>query len=240
MAQYDFYSSKKTSSIWKMLAKKFYNHFEKDLRSVLERSEAPAVIEVGPGCGEIARICANNKWKYSGVESNARLHQALAANGFNVVLAEAPPLPANDASYSCAVALNVLEHAQSLGKASALLAEFYRVLRSHGALILIVPSYLDWGKSFYNLDYTHNFITTEIRLSQMLLDQGFGNIAISYHYACFFGWLGRLFRAISRAFFGFAGLILPPELSRSLRFQKMANTFAENIIIKAYKIPCKE
>lgn len=235
MAKYDFYSSKKTSSVWKILAKNFYKHFEGMLRNEVKKSEHPAIIEVGPGAGEIAHICENNQWKYKGVESNARLQEALVQQGFDVAHAQVPPLPENDNSFSCAVALNVLEHSQSLANATGMLAEFYRVLRSEGVLILIVPSYLDWGKSFYNLDYTHSFITTEVRLSQMLTDQGFRKISISYHYACFFGWMGLFLRIVSKVVFGFAGMFLPLTVRRSLKFQKMANTFAENIIVKAYK-----
>ena len=52
-------------------------------------------------------------------------------------------------------------------------AEARRMLRSKGVLFVVVPDYLKEREFFWDIDYTHNFITTERRVRQLLYDGGF-------------------------------------------------------------------
>ena len=52
-------------------------------------------------------------------------------------------------------------------------AEARRILRSKGVLFVVVPDYLKERQFFWDIDYTHNFITTERRVRQLLYDGGF-------------------------------------------------------------------
>jgi hypothetical protein len=40
-------------------------------------------------------------------------------------------------------------------------------------LFIVVPDYMKEGAFFWDIDYTHNFITTERRVRQLLYDGGF-------------------------------------------------------------------
>jgi SAM-dependent methyltransferase len=57
--------------------------------------------------------------------------------------------------------------------ARALVAEARRVLRPGGLLFIVVPDYLKERGFFWDIDYTHNFVTTERRVRQLLYDGGF-------------------------------------------------------------------
>jgi hypothetical protein len=57
--------------------------------------------------------------------------------------------------------------------ARAWVAEALRVLRPGGLLFVVVPDYLKERGFFWDIDYTHNFITTERRVRQLLYDGGF-------------------------------------------------------------------
>jgi hypothetical protein len=47
------------------------------------------------------------------------------------------------------------------------------VLRPNGVAFIVVPDYLKERTFFWDVDYTHNFITTERRVRQLLGDHGF-------------------------------------------------------------------
>jgi SAM-dependent methyltransferase len=57
--------------------------------------------------------------------------------------------------------------------AHAFASETYRVLRPNGVAFIVVPDYLKERTFFWDVDYTHNFITTERRVRQLLGDHGF-------------------------------------------------------------------
>ena len=57
--------------------------------------------------------------------------------------------------------------------ARAFVAEARRVLRPGGAFFVVVPDYLKERTFFWDVDYTHNFVTTERRVRQLLYDGGF-------------------------------------------------------------------
>ena len=48
-----------------------------------------------------------------------------------------------------------------------------RTLRPGGLFFVVVPDYLKEGTFFWDVDYTHNFVTTERRVRQLLYDGGF-------------------------------------------------------------------
>ena len=47
------------------------------------------------------------------------------------------------------------------------------MLRPGGVLFVVVPDYLKERGFFWDIDYTHNFVTTERRVRQLLYDGGF-------------------------------------------------------------------
>ncbi len=67
----------------------------------------------------------------------------------------------------------VLEHMNGIEQAREFTAEALRVLRPGGVLFVVVPDYLKERTFFWDVDYTHNFVTTERRVRQLFNDGGF-------------------------------------------------------------------
>src|ERR671919_219659 len=101
------------------------------------------------------------------------MRHALRGEGFDVAQAFTPPIPAADLSADVVYADQVLEHMSGIDAAREFVAEARRILRSKGVLFVVVPDYLKERQFFWDIDYTHNFITTERRVRQLLYDGGF-------------------------------------------------------------------
>ena len=56
-------------------------------------------------------------------------------------------------------------------------AEALRALRPGGVFFVVVPDYLKERTFFWDVDYTHNFVTTERRVRQLFNDGGFEVLA---------------------------------------------------------------
>lgn len=131
------------------------------------------MLEIGPGQGTLAALAVEAGWQYSAVEPSAILAEQLRARGLNVIEAFTPPIPAADASVDVIYADQVLEHMSGIDAARALTAEARRALAPGGVFFVVVPDYLKERGFFWDIDYTHNFPTTERRVRQLLYDGGF-------------------------------------------------------------------
>jgi SAM-dependent methyltransferase len=130
-------------------------------------------LEIGPGQGAIASLADEAGYRYRAVEPSPQLAAALRARGLTVDEAFTPPFPGRDASVDIVYGDQVLEHMSGIDAARAWVAEALRVLRPGGLLFVVVPDYLKERGFFWDIDYTHNFITTERRVRQLLYDGGF-------------------------------------------------------------------
>jgi SAM-dependent methyltransferase len=131
------------------------------------------MLEVGPGQGAIADLAREAGHRYRAVEPSPALCRHLRSRGIDVVEAFTPPIPAGDAAIDLLYADQVLEHMSGIDAARAWVAEALRVLRPGGRLFVVVPDYLKERGFFWDIDYTHNFVTTERRMRQLLYDGGF-------------------------------------------------------------------
>jgi SAM-dependent methyltransferase len=144
------------------------------LAQVMRFRQPPGkLLEIGPGQGGIARLARDAGWTYTAVEPSPILANQLRASGFDVIEAWTPPIPSADASHDVIYLDQVLEHMSGIDAARALVAEARRVLRPAGLLYIVVPDYLKERGFFWDIDYTHNFVTTERRVRQLLYDGGF-------------------------------------------------------------------
>ena len=66
-----------------------------------------------------------------------------------------------------------MEHMSGIDAARQFTAEAFRVLRPGGVFFVVVPDYLKERTFFWDVDYTHNFVTTERRCRQLFNDNGF-------------------------------------------------------------------
>lgn len=130
-------------------------------------------LEVGPGQGAIADLAVHAGYRYRAVEPSPQLAEALNKRGLDVVEAFTPPIPGADESVDILYADQVLEHMSGIDAARAWVAESLRLLRPGGTLFVVVPDYLKERGFFWDIDYTHNFPTTERRMRQLLYDGGF-------------------------------------------------------------------
>jgi len=145
-------------------------------RFALAQGEVPApadFLEVGPGQGAVADMAVEAGYRYQAVEPSPFLAEALRARGIQVQQAFTPPFPVGDRSQDVVYADQVLEHMSGIDAARSWVGEALRVLRPGGLLLVVVPDYLKEKGFFWDIDYTHNFITTERRVRQLLYDGGF-------------------------------------------------------------------
>lgn len=131
------------------------------------------MLEIGPGQGSLAAGAIAAGWSYRGIEASPALAEALRTQGLEITEAWAPPIVADDASCDVLYADQVLEHMSGIDAAREFVAESWRVLRAGGVTFIVVPDYLKERTFFWDVDYTHNFVTTERRVRQLLYDGGF-------------------------------------------------------------------
>jgi SAM-dependent methyltransferase len=143
------------------------------LRLLMRFAPPGQMLEIGPGHGTLALGAIEAGWRYRAVEASAILIDELRAKGLDVTEGWAPPIPAPDASADVVYADQVLEHMSGIDAAREFVAEARRVLRPGGTLFVVVPDYLKERTFFWDVDYTHNFVTTERRVTQLLYDGGF-------------------------------------------------------------------
>jgi len=147
---------------------------ERSRLGLLMRFARPGqMLEIGPGHGTLALGAIAAGWQYRAVEASAILIDELRAKGLDVTEGWAPPIPAPDASADVVYADQVLEHMSGIDAAREFVAEARRVLRPGGTFFVVVPDYLKERTFFWDVDYTHNFVTTERRVTQLLYDGGF-------------------------------------------------------------------
>ena len=144
------------------------------LALLMRHAQPPGpMLEIGPGQGTLADQAVELGWQYSAVEPSAVLAEQLRARGYSVEQAFTPPIPAADSSFAVVYADQVLEHMSGIDAARALVAEALRVLKPGGVFFVVVPDYLKERGFFWDIDYTHNFVTTERRVRQLMYDGGF-------------------------------------------------------------------
>jgi SAM-dependent methyltransferase len=131
------------------------------------------MVEVGPGHGTLAEQAVQAGWAYTAIEASPILIEVLRKKGLRVIESWTPPIPVPDASTDVVYADQVLEHMSGIDGARLFTAEARRALRPGGVLFVVVPDYLKERTFFWDVDYTHNFVTTERRVKQLFNDGGF-------------------------------------------------------------------
>jgi len=150
------------------------DRIERARLAMVMRHAAPGkMLEIGPGQGGIALLARDAGWTYSAIEPSAILAAQLRQKGFDVLESWTPPITAADASQDVIYADQILEHMSGIDAARALVGEARRVLKPGGVFFVVVPDYLKERRFFWDIDYTHNFITTERRVRQLMYDGGF-------------------------------------------------------------------
>lgn len=129
--------------------------------------------EIGPGHGTLAELAVADGWDYTAIEASPILMEVLRKKGLKVIDAWTPPMPMADGSADVVYADQVLEHMRGIDDARQFTAEALRSLKPGGMFFVVVPDYLKERQFFWDVDYTHNFVTTERRIKQLFNDGGF-------------------------------------------------------------------
>jgi SAM-dependent methyltransferase len=148
---------------------------ERSRLDLLHRAIEPPgrMLEIGPGHGSLALGAVAAGWTYTAVEPSPLLARVLRERGLEVIEALVPPFPVHDTAWDVVYADQVLEHMSGIDAARAFTAEALRALKPGGVLFVVVPDYLKERTFFWDVDYTHNFVTTQRRVHQLLYDGGF-------------------------------------------------------------------
>jgi len=151
------------------------SRIERHRLGLLERfTKAPGIFfEIGPGHGTLGELAVASGWDYTAIEASPLLMEVLQKKGFKVIPAWTPPMPMADASADVVYADQILEHMRGIDDARQFTAEALRSLRPGGHFFVVVPNYLKEREFFWDVDYTHNFVTTPRRMQQLLYDGGF-------------------------------------------------------------------
>ena len=140
---------------------------------LMRHAAAGSMLEIGPGFGSLAILAVSQGWTYRAMEASEILIAHLRGLGLDVIPGWAPPILAEDGSTDVVYADQVLEHMSGIDGARQFVAEAHRVLKPGGTVFVVVPDYLKERTFFWDVDYTHNFVTTERRVRQLLYDGGF-------------------------------------------------------------------
>lgn len=156
------------------------------------------ILEIGPGRGSLAKIFIRNGYKnFDIVEPNKSMRLALKFYGVrkakNYLI---PILKEKKSSYNVIICCNVFEHLSGEDGAQVFISEVQRVLKKHGNIVILSPDYLDWGKDFFNCDFSHNNPTTVRRTTQLFSNYGINCRYYRYFYYFLDSYVGWIFNII--------------------------------------------
>ncbi|MFM8535471.1 MAG: methyltransferase domain-containing protein [Acidimicrobiia bacterium] len=156
------------------------SRIERHRLNLLEHfAEVPGVMyEIGPGHGTLGELAVADGWDYTAIEASPILMDVLRRKGLKVIEAWTPPMPMADSSADVVYADQVLEHMRGIDDARQFIAEALRSLKPGGLFVVVVPDYLKERQFFWDVDYTHNFVTTERRVRQLFNDGGFETLHV--------------------------------------------------------------
>ncbi len=130
------------------------------------------ILEIGPGLGHLADECIKRNHRYIAIEPSTSMSNRLRARGVNVRTQEAPPIHFDNNVFDFIIANHVLEHQPSYKKAVLFIKEMYRTLRPGGYGMISFPNWNHTNNFFFEMDYSHGYITTRYRVSQLLASIG--------------------------------------------------------------------
>lgn len=128
------------------------------------------ILEIGSGVGRggVAAQALGLK-TYEGVEPTRKLAEfSRRTRQLKIVDASLPHLECySDESFDAVFSIHVLEHADGPEDARAWCEEMLRVTKGEGFVLVATPNILDYGRYFWDSDWTHNYPTTPQRVAQI-------------------------------------------------------------------------
>jgi SAM-dependent methyltransferase len=149
-------------------------------------TDAPLILEIGPGAGRMAKYFLSKGFSYSAVEPTSSMAAGIIAEGeilgsdvnvFRCNLGEVPTTENN--KYDIVFAIHVLEHNSGPYDARNFMLRCFELLKPGGSVVIICPDFDSYGKMFYNVDWSHGYETSKPRVSSLLDDVGFKEIVVT-------------------------------------------------------------
>lgn len=152
-------------------------------RRLVERflgdSKPGLVLEIGTGVGRCAVEISRLGHRYFGVEPTTSLRNATltrlraSSQSAKVVNSTLPDLAeVAEQEFSHALAINVLEHASSSETALQWINGIARKVKPGGRILIVCPNFLDFEGYFYDVDWTHSWVSTTSRISMIGAEAG--------------------------------------------------------------------
>ena len=164
---------------------------------VLQRFGRPCrlAVDIGCGSGRNMELLAHHAHVVMGLDRSPAALELAAGHGFQTANADGQAVPLADCSVDLLSALDVLEHLDDDMQA---LAEFHRVLRPDGLLLITVPAYrFLWSEHDEALMHRRRYIASELHAK--LTRSGFRVLKRSY--AVFFTFFPIVFYRLFRGLF---------------------------------------
>lgn len=147
----------------------------------LGKKNAFKTLELGPGKGYFAKSALKLGWEYLAIDGSPTVLHKLGEEGVEVVNAMVPPLPEVIGNgYELVLMEHFIEHMDSPASARILVDSIYKSLSQNGLICIVSPDFLVHKSNFWDCDYTHSFVTTIQRLSQLLMDCDFEVCYVGY------------------------------------------------------------
>jgi SAM-dependent methyltransferase len=232
MSYYDSYAQRNVSSIGKYLGRKLACFIESQIDRWCE--PGGSVLEIGSGDGRFAQLIST-KYKYTGIEPSEALAKRLQESGITVRKTFVPPILEDDQSQNAIIASHILEHMPDHKKAYELCQEIYRICKPGGIAFILCPDARQMGMLFYDVDYSHGYITTPARVYQLLRDCGFTIKSKGILFGAIGVFPGLIFSSIIKLFFWFSGLVLNHASNERKGFLKLENLFSQAFWVVAQR-----
>ena len=157
----------------------WFDHRARAVAALMLRLRIQSMWEVGSGTGAMAKRLTATIPDIIAIEPLAQGARAAASQGLTSLCGTLQDFRLPDSSLNCIGAFDVLEH---LPDDSALIAEFRRVLRPGGVVLVTVPALqCMWGDEDDVAGHFRRY--SRGRLRSAFTDQGFTPIAVEYLYA---------------------------------------------------------
>jgi 2-polyprenyl-3-methyl-5-hydroxy-6-metoxy-1,4-benzoquinol methylase len=141
------------------------------------------VLEIGPGSGRVAQILLDKGFLYDAIEPTPIMRNNLISKYEaypNLGKVWSNRMPNFDSElisrYDIIVAFHVLEHMSDQYEAHAFISSCYKMLKPNGHLLIVSPDYRDYRNLFYEIDWSHGFLTSTERIRSILTDVGFEKV----------------------------------------------------------------